>query len=749
MGIRLSHLSRLRARMRAVFVRTLTWGLLTVGLLVAAVTLTLAQGSASTPTGSGVTLTQVVEDLNAGRVIEVAWSDPTTKAKSATAVAVVVTDTYSRAVTVPAPYAETFLANVVEAGVLVTEGVVATSKPGHPVSAANAAPVSDGNGDAWLISLLWVGFTIALGVCVFLWIRSSWRRNEAAAALRAEEQSATRAASLVGGADPALDADVETDVLTRFSDVAGCAEAVADLAEMVEYLKDPTRFTRLGAKTPRGALLAGPPGTGKTLLARAVAGEAGVAFISTSGSDFVEKFVGVGAQRIRDLFAKARTFEKAIVFIDEIDTIGRRRSTSDSGTNAESENTLTALLTELDGFKDRGDILVIAATNRADLLDGAVVRPGRLERRVEVPNPDRRGREQILAVHAQNRPLAAGVDLTSVARRTPGFSGAQMEAIVNEACMIAARADRDDVDQECFDHAVATIAMGRARTSALVTDFDREVTAWHEAGHALCAYLIPDADDPVQVTIVPRGPAGGVTWMTGSDDIYLRRRTAHARLVVAMGGRVGEELFLDGEYTQGAAGDLVAATTTATEMVTRYGMTDLGYVVRDPSVKNPEVLTAVNRLLEDAHARATDLLTQHRDFMGAVVAALLEEDTLTRGDIDTIADQFGVTATNAFELPAVPVRKSLQDLHKEPATEPDTLSGGGESDIIAPPVGAAPPLPLPTRGPAPSRTRDRAAAALVVAMETAASRLRQRVLAHVGDGSDRTEPDSQPELAEA
>jgi len=444
------------------------------------------------------------------------------------------------------------------------------------------------------------------------------------------------------------------EIPTRFSDVAGCEEAVADLREMVEFLKDPSRFTQLGAKPPAGALLCGPPGTGKTLLARAVAGEAGVPFLSASGSDFVEKYVGVGASRVRALFEQARKHEAAIVFFDELDAFARRRSDgSESVANSETENTLISLLTELDGFADRGNVIVLAATNREDILDPAVIRPGRLDRKIQIPNPDRRGREQILAVHAAGRPLADDVDLTGVARRTPGFSGAQLEAIVNEACMVAAREGRSEVVQECFDFAVATVAMGRARTSALVTEHDREVTAWHEAGHTLAALLIPQADDPVQVTIVPRGPAGGVTWMGGSDNIFLARRKAHAQLVVAMAGRAGEEALLGGEFTSGASGDLQSATNTATAMVAHYGMSNVGYALRDP--KSTEVVAEVERLLRDAHERAVSLLTEHRGLLELVATELLEHETLTFAEITALAHRLGVDVAAGVELPEVPV----------------------------------------------------------------------------------------------
>ncbi len=442
--------------------------------------------------------------------------------------------------------------------------------------------------------------------------------------------------------------------------MAGADEAVDSLAEMVTYLRDPSRFTRLGAKPPRGALLVGPPGTGKTLLARAVAGEAGVPFLQVSGSDFVEKFVGVGAKRVRELFAAARDHERAIVFIDELDAIARRRSTGDDTVaNAEGENTLIALLTELDGFADRGNVIIIGATNRPDVLDPAVTRPGRLDRKIEVPNPDRRGREHILGVHAQDKPLSEDVDLVALARRTPGFSGAQLAAVVNEACMVAAREDLDEVTHDCFDAAVATIAMGRARTSALVTDHDRRITAWHEAGHAVAAFLVPEADDPVSVTIVPRGPAGGVTWMGGSDDVFLPRRKAHAQLVVAMAGRAAEEILLDGEFTQGASGDLANATQTATAMVTRYGMSELGYAVREPG--STAVVDAVDELLHDAHTRAADLLTAHEVFLSELAEALLEHETLSLADIALIAERCGVERGTPVALRPVPSRKPRRD----------------------------------------------------------------------------------------
>jgi cell division protease FtsH len=441
---------------------------------------------------------------------------------------------------------------------------------------------------------------------------------------------------------------------TRFSDVAGCDEAKDELLELVMFLKEPERFTRTGATAPKGALLTGPPGTGKTLLARAVAGESGVPMFTAAGSDFVEKYVGVGAQRIRALFAAARKHERAIIFIDEVDAVARRRGGDGEITHVESETTLIALLAEMDGFHT-SNVIVIAATNRADILDPAITRPGRLDRKVEVPNPDRRGREQILAVHTIGKPIAVGVDFTGLARRTPGFSGAQLRALVNEACVDAVRRDLAEVTAECFEHAVATIAMGRARTSALVTDHDREVTAWHESGHTLAAYLQEQADDPVQVTIIPRGPAGGVTWMSGNDDQFLPRRKAHAQLVTALAGRAAEEILLNGEFTQGAAGDLHSATELATSMATRYGMTRLGYQVRrGGSAPAQEVSDVVEELLGEAHTAATKLLGEHKTFLSAVAAELLAEETLTLADVHQIATRLGVTRHAHVPSPQLP-----------------------------------------------------------------------------------------------
>lgn len=427
-----------------------------------------------------------------------------------------------------------------------------------------------------------------------------------------------------------------------FADVAGCEEAIEDLSEIVNFLKNPDKYERLGAKIPRGALLVGPPGTGKTLLARAVAGEAKVAFFSASGSDFVEMYVGVGPARVRELFTKARAAEKAIIFIDEIDAVARSRAMSTKqNANDERENTLNALLHELDGFS-RSNVILLAATNRVDILDPAVIRPGRLDRKIQVPNPDRRGREKILGVHVTDKPLAKDVDLGAIARRTPGMSGADLAQIANEAAIEAARRGRKSINAECFSAAVALVAMGRARKSALITDRDRLITAYHEAGHTVCALVHPGAANPAGVSITPRGHAGGITWMNGTDDLYLSRPQASAQLVVALGGRAGEELLLDGEFTQGPSSDLERATQLATVMVTKYGMTRRGLAVRggDPDNVSHDV---IEELLAQALDSAQQILVDNRELFMAIVNQLLEHDTLESADLDDIIATLNLT----------------------------------------------------------------------------------------------------------
>lgn len=425
-----------------------------------------------------------------------------------------------------------------------------------------------------------------------------------------------------------------------FDTVAGCDEAVDDLREIVEFLRTPERFERLGAKVPKGAVLVGPPGTGKTLLARAVAAEAEVPFIAASATDFVEMYVGVGAKRVRDLYERARSEGPAIVFIDEIDAIARARSMNDRengtpGGPIEHENTLIALLTELDGFNS-SNVITLAATNRPDVLDPALTRPGRLERRIEVPLPDSAGREKILAVHAASKPLGPSVDLGAVSRRTPGFSGADLSRVCNEAALDAVRRGLDLLDQDAFDAAVELVAMGRPRFSAVISEKDRKITAWHEAGHALCGLVQPAAANPVAVSITPRGPAAGITWFESSDQVFVSKESAFAQLVVALGGRAAEEKLMGGSCTQGAQGDLAMATDLATKMIANYGFGP-SLISRSPSyLAGHDDFTRAEAeiLLRDAHTAATTILDTYASELESIAAALLEKDRLSASELE-------------------------------------------------------------------------------------------------------------------
>lgn len=438
---------------------------------------------------------------------------------------------------------------------------------------------------------------------------------------------------------------------TRFSDVAGADDAVAELVEIVDMMSHPQVYDAAGARRPHGVLLSGPPGTGKTLLARAVAGEAGVPFYAVSGSSFVEKLVGVGASRVRRLFKQAGSHpEGAIVFIDEVDAMGRARGTSDN-TN-EHEATLNELLVALDGFSQESKVMVLAATNMPGLLDPALTRPGRLERSVSVGLPDRRGRSAILATHVGLRDICLDpqVDLYRLASRTPGMSGAELERVVNEAALCAARRHDTVVAAQDLDSAVATVTLGRESSARVVSDSDRLVTAWHEAGHAVAALFCPSAPPPAAVTILPRGPSGGSTHMHGSESMYASRSRCYAQLVVAMAGRAAEERLLDGEYTSGPSGDLASATDLAGSMVARFGMGGESLVSRSSPVEKmlasePEFRAQVQGMLAEALGMARDLLEEREAELLSVVDALLEADTL---------DEAALYAAAGLEAPKVP-----------------------------------------------------------------------------------------------
>jgi cell division protease FtsH len=419
---------------------------------------------------------------------------------------------------------------------------------------------------------------------------------------------------------------------TRFDDVAGCKEAIEDLKEIVDCLQDPSAYETIGARVPRGALLVGPPGTGKTLLARAVAGESGVPFFPVAGSDFVEMYVGVGAKRVREVFAKARRHGRAIVFIDEIDAVGRRRSENvATGGEQELENTLIALLNELDGFTQTG-VVVLAATNRPDVLDPALLRPGRLDRRIHVGLPDRTERAAILAVHSRDKRIEAGVDFEEVAARSAGMSGAQLEQVCNEAALLAARERSTLISSQHFVAALEYVVAGRPRRSATIVAADRSVTAWHEAGHLVAALRQPGADRPAGASITPRGQAGGVTWTVPTDRMIVGRKDLLARLVVALAGRAAEEIVLGDEYTAGASDDLARASDLARTMVDRLGMTSRGLSVRHPGSKGSD--DAVEELLQEAMTGARELLSSNSELLRTVVDALLEHSDL---DVDAIS----------------------------------------------------------------------------------------------------------------
>jgi cell division protease FtsH len=440
-----------------------------------------------------------------------------------------------------------------------------------------------------------------------------------------------------------------------FNDVAGADEAKSDLQEVVGFLRHPQKYHELGARIPRGVLLVGPPGTGKTLLARAVAGEAAVPFFNLSASEFVEMFVGVGASRVRDLFTQAKTAAPAIVFIDELDAVGRRRGAGLGAVNDEREQTLNQLLVEMDGFDERHEVIVLAATNRPDVLDPALLRPGRFDRQVTVGLPDRPGREGILRIHTRNLPLAADVDLALLARTTTGFSGADLANLCNEAALVAARHDHKQVTLADFEEATDKIVLGGVR-SLLLDDHERRVVAYHEAGHALVAWFTPVADPVHKVTIIPRGRSLGVTeQLPGEDHYNYSREYLLARLAVMLGGRTAEEIAI-GDVTTGAENDLVEATRLARRMVTRWGMGSLGLVAFQADEEHPflgyelaqgrdysettaaQVDQDVQRLLEERHEIVHSLLTSERKKLDGLVQTLLHEETI---DQDALARILG------------------------------------------------------------------------------------------------------------
>jgi cell division protease FtsH len=450
--------------------------------------------------------------------------------------------------------------------------------------------------------------------------------------------------------------DENTNQVT-FVDVAGCDEAKEDVQELVDFLRDPSKFQKLGGRIPRGVLMVGSPGTGKTLLAKAIAGEAKVPFFSISGSDFVEMFVGVGAARVRDMFENAKKHAPCIIFIDEIDAVGRQRGAGLGGGNDEREQTLNQMLVEMDGFESGQGVIVIAATNRPDVLDPALLRPGRFDRQVVVPLPDIRGREQILKVHMRKVPLATNVDASILARGTPGFSGADLANLVNEAALFAARRNGRTVDMSDFEKAKDKIIMGAERRSIVMPEEERKNTAYHESGHAIVARMLPKTDPVHKVTIIPRGRALGVTMQLPETDRYSMDKTRLlSTIAVLFGGRIAEELFMD-QMTTGASNDFERATSIARDIVTRYGMTDSlgpmvyaeneGEVFLGRSVTKTthmseatmqKVDAEIRSIIDEQYGVARKILEDNRDKVEAMTAALLEWETIDADQIDDIVD---------------------------------------------------------------------------------------------------------------
>ena len=467
----------------------------------------------------------------------------------------------------------------------------------------------------------------------------------------------------------------ENQTRVTFSDVAGVDEAKDELQEVIAFLKDPKKFTRLGGRIPKGCLLVGPPGTGKTLLARAIAGEAGVPFFSISGSDFVEMFVGVGASRVRDLFVQAKKQAPCIVFVDEIDAVGRQRGAGLGGGHDEREQTLNQLLVEMDGFEANDGVILIAATNRPDVLDPALLRPGRFDRRVVVPRPDIKGREGILQVHTRRVPLENDVDIRVLARGTPGFAGADLENLVNEAALLAARNDKDKVNMSDFELAKDKVMMGTERKSMIISDEEKRNTAYHESGHALVAVLLPGADPVHKVTIIPRGMALGLTQQLPIDERHSQdKQYLLNNVTILFGGRAAEELILD-HMTTGAGNDIERATEIAHQMVCEWGMSEkLGpmtfgkkeeqiFLGRDFTQQQDysestavEIDNEIRRIIQDCYNQAKEILTSNLELLHRVAKELLEKEVLDGAEIDDIVKAHA--AESGPDLPTTPVPAS-------------------------------------------------------------------------------------------
>lgn len=502
-----------------------------------------------------------------------------------------------------------------------------------------AKPEGSASSTLWSVLISWFPMILLIGVWVYFMRQASSGNNKAMSFGKSRARL------------------IENTKKVTFADVAGADESKQELEEVIDFLKDPSKFQRLGGRIPKGVLLVGPPGTGKTLLAKAVAGEANVPFFSISGSDFVEMFVGVGASRVRDMFAQAKKSAPCLLFIDEIDAVGRHRGAGLGGGNDEREQTLNQLLVEMDGFDENENVILIAATNRPDVLDPALLRPGRFDRQVTVTNPDIKGREDILKVHTRKVPLAKDVKLSVIARGTPGFSGADLANLVNEAALLAARKNKNKVTSKDFDDAKDKVLMGNERRSMAMDEAEKKLTAYHEAGHAICSLFVPDTDPIHKATIIPRGRALGMVQQLPEKDQYSYSRSKMlSRLIILMGGRVAEELkFGYDKVTSGASSDIAAATNLARSMVTEWGMSDKlgpvlyaensGEVFLGKSVtqsKNVSEDTArivdaeIKRLVTESHEGAQRLLKEKSKEWEALAQALMEYETLTGDEIQKV-----------------------------------------------------------------------------------------------------------------
>ncbi|MBW1639631.1 ATP-dependent zinc metalloprotease FtsH [Microbacterium resistens] len=553
-----------------------------------------------------------------------------------------------------------------------------SERAGEVIDAINSADPKDGFNDAVPQPTWFDGFLSLLLPMLLLGLLFWWLLSSAQGGGGKIMQFGKSRAKLVSKETPTV----------TFADVAGADEAIEELHEIKEFLQDPAKFQAIGARIPKGVLLYGPPGTGKTLLARAVAGEAGAPFYSISGSDFVEMFVGVGASRVRDLFTQAKENSPAIIFIDEIDAVGRHRGAGLGGGNDEREQTLNQMLVEMDGFDPNANVIVIAATNRPDILDPALLRPGRFDRQIGVDAPDLKGRQRILEVHAKGKPLANGVDLEVVARKTPGFTGADLANVLNEAALLTARSNAQLIDNRALDEAIDRVIAGPQRRTRVMKDKEKLITAYHEGGHALAAAAMNYSDPVTKITILPRGKALGYTMVLPVDDKFsVTRNELQDQLTYAMGGRVAEEIVFH-DPTTGASNDIEKATDIARKMVTEYGMTTqvgpvkLGsgsgemFVARDMnrgrdySESIAETVDAqVRALIEQAHNEAYEVLSANRDVLDRLARELLEKETL---DHNQIAEIF-------------------QDVKKLPE-RPQWLSSEDR------PVSLLPPIEMPVRG---------------------------------------------------